>query len=316
MPELEEVFRMSTQKVRPEPGALERQFGKQRRRSTRQKVAVYALVAGLVAGTAIGIASLGRDEERPANPNPEPSVPAVDGLAPTPNRLEGIWLEDGPPSEFPVLVRFGTDGTFAIDDTGELDNDPFAAGTYEIDDRTISFTTGASKGCLSGERWAWRMGLPEEGRLEGVHVLDEGTGDCSRAVGSPWRLTRISPTSPRGREIAAGPLAADSQPPSWFRVQGIWLEEGTGRLIRISGLTYSIAVGGTFGADAGTLVLDDERATITFTSGPDAAGCDEGDRMVWQDVLVDIDVLTAVVRSDDCTGRSGAELTWIHVAAP
>ena len=47
MPEVEEVFRMATQKVRPDPGALERQNRGQRRRSNRRKAGVYVLVAFL-----------------------------------------------------------------------------------------------------------------------------------------------------------------------------------------------------------------------------------------------------------------------------
>jgi Tol biopolymer transport system component len=47
MPEVEEVFRMATQKVRPDPGALERQNRGQRRRNNRRKAGVYVLVACL-----------------------------------------------------------------------------------------------------------------------------------------------------------------------------------------------------------------------------------------------------------------------------
>lgn len=47
MPEVEEVFRMATQKVRPDPGALERQDRAQRRRNNRRKAGVYVLVACL-----------------------------------------------------------------------------------------------------------------------------------------------------------------------------------------------------------------------------------------------------------------------------
>ena len=47
MPEVEEVFRMATQKVRPDPGAIERQNRAQRRRNNRRKAGVYVLVACL-----------------------------------------------------------------------------------------------------------------------------------------------------------------------------------------------------------------------------------------------------------------------------
>ena len=53
MPEVREVFRMATQKVKPDPGAMERQFRGQRRRTTRRKAGVYGLVAALAIGAAI-----------------------------------------------------------------------------------------------------------------------------------------------------------------------------------------------------------------------------------------------------------------------
>jgi WD domain, G-beta repeat len=66
MPELQEVFRMATQKIRPEPGALERQFQGQRRRSARRKAAAVGLVAALaiVAGVIAVQASRISGEDR------------------------------------------------------------------------------------------------------------------------------------------------------------------------------------------------------------------------------------------------------------
>jgi hypothetical protein len=52
MPEVQEVFRLSTQKVRPDPGALERQHARQRRNSVGKKVGAFAVAA------AIGLAAL------------------------------------------------------------------------------------------------------------------------------------------------------------------------------------------------------------------------------------------------------------------
>jgi Tol biopolymer transport system component len=47
MPDLQEVFRMSTQKVRPDPGALQRQRRAQRRRAAGRKYGAIGLVAAL-----------------------------------------------------------------------------------------------------------------------------------------------------------------------------------------------------------------------------------------------------------------------------
>ena len=53
MPEVQEVFRMATQKVRPDPGALERQQRGQRRRTVRRKMTAIGSVAALVAVAAL-----------------------------------------------------------------------------------------------------------------------------------------------------------------------------------------------------------------------------------------------------------------------
>lgn len=72
MPEVQEVFRMATQKVRPDPGALERQHRQQRRRTIRRKVGVYGLVAALtviaVVAVRAGLDSAGQvPAGRPSN---------------------------------------------------------------------------------------------------------------------------------------------------------------------------------------------------------------------------------------------------------
>jgi hypothetical protein len=77
MPEVQEVFRMATQKVRPDPGALERQHGQQRRRTIRRKMAVYGLVAALAVLFAIVAVRAGSDsaEQVPAGqPSSSPTT--------------------------------------------------------------------------------------------------------------------------------------------------------------------------------------------------------------------------------------------------
>jgi hypothetical protein len=88
MPDVQEVFRMATQKVTPDPGALERQNRNQRRRSTQRKIGAFALVAAIVAiGIVAAIAALGSNGTRsPASqPSPTPTVQDVmklEGFAP------------------------------------------------------------------------------------------------------------------------------------------------------------------------------------------------------------------------------------------
>jgi hypothetical protein len=66
MPDVQEVFRMTTQKVRPDPEALERQHREQRWHVAKKRIGAYALVAALVvAGVLIGINTLRSDAPRP-----------------------------------------------------------------------------------------------------------------------------------------------------------------------------------------------------------------------------------------------------------
>ena len=76
MPEIQEVFRMATQKVRPDPEALDRQHRGQRRRVAQKMVAVYAMVVVLiVAGAVVAISTLGSDHEQPAGDGSKPPPP-------------------------------------------------------------------------------------------------------------------------------------------------------------------------------------------------------------------------------------------------
>jgi hypothetical protein len=76
MPDVQEVFRVATQKVRPDPGALERQQSQQRRSTIRRKVGAYGLVAAVVGAIAVVAVRAGVDsgEQVPGN---QPSSPTT-----------------------------------------------------------------------------------------------------------------------------------------------------------------------------------------------------------------------------------------------
>src|SRR5438105_619050 len=73
MPDVQEVFRMVTQKVRPDPEALERQHQGQRRRVLRQKAGVYALVAGIVIAGIVLATILARNPDKAKVPTNQPT---------------------------------------------------------------------------------------------------------------------------------------------------------------------------------------------------------------------------------------------------
>jgi Tol biopolymer transport system component len=75
MPDVQEVFRMATQKVLPDPGALERQNRNQRRRSTQRKAGAYGLVAVIVViGLIATFAALGSNGKKKPTSPPTPTV--------------------------------------------------------------------------------------------------------------------------------------------------------------------------------------------------------------------------------------------------
>ena len=78
MPEMQEVFRMATQKVRPDPGFVDRQYENQRRQSRRRKAGALALVAVLVvAGVVVGISTLRSGDEGKGIPGSAPTPTAT-----------------------------------------------------------------------------------------------------------------------------------------------------------------------------------------------------------------------------------------------
>jgi Tol biopolymer transport system component len=103
MPDVREVFDMATQKVRPDPGAMERQHRDQRRSAFRRRVGGYGLAAAIVVGVvAFAIATMSSHGAKP--PIPGASTPPVITTTPPP---AGTGLGAGTPQ----LVVVSLDGS-------------------------------------------------------------------------------------------------------------------------------------------------------------------------------------------------------------
>ncbi len=111
MPEVQEVFRMATQKVRPDPDALERQHRRQRSASRTRKVGAFAVAASIAAVGLITWATLrGGDPQIPAG---SPSQTATGGAV-THYFVDVDTGERTPGSTTvsdPRLLRVSPDGT-------------------------------------------------------------------------------------------------------------------------------------------------------------------------------------------------------------
>jgi WD40 repeat protein len=148
MPEVQEVFRMATQKVRPEPGALERQFRGQRRRSKRRKAAAVGLVAALAITAAVVAIQATRDTGGSGG-----AVPAHQG------------------SEAPVITVSGNGFGFSADGTRLFADDGAGGGVV------YDAISGQPLQTVEGERGDGTVGFSPDGEL---FVTVRGCGKCNQ----------------------------------------------------------------------------------------------------------------------------------------
>lgn len=319
MPDIQDVFRMAAQKVKPDPGALERQHRGQRRRSLQRKAETYVLIGALlIVGTVISISVLRHVTERPARPaapgisagGVADRVPAVEELPPTVDRLAGIWLMEGES----LMLSFGSDGMFAFIPDGDVGG----FGTYEVDGQTITFVYTGGRFCSGG--FEWNASLPGDGRLRAVNVSSSSPCEPERQVGLETTWTRVSPRSAAVEEITADVspgVLRPLQPESGSILHGVWLLEGYGILLRLGADgSYAIDDGGelvTDPDDVGTFEVDGESRTLTFTSGADSRTCAEDDAWVWTNAELGEGVLRVVVTEEGCVKDLGPNLVWVRL---
>ena len=110
MPDVQEVFRMATQKVRPDAGFTDRQLDHQRRRARNRKAGALALAAALGVAAAVFAISLAGDEER--------SKPAVQPApSPAPDVAYTIDLNSGEMTPLPETLHGGDEVQVSPDGT-------------------------------------------------------------------------------------------------------------------------------------------------------------------------------------------------------
>jgi hypothetical protein len=279
-------------------------------------VAAAAAVAAVIAAGVV--ANRGGDERH---------VDVIDdvprSLAPTPQRLDGVWYEDRDTGSYPepIIARFEADGTFAIG--GLLDDELRHVGTYETDGYQIVMSL-AGGACGSEAVWTWDAAVFSTGRLEAVNAGTDGAnpdlvGECTIPVGEPFNFTRISPTSPAAADITPGdPLVEgpiSNETTTVDDLQGYWLQpEGAGYLLRFDSQGgYRIDDAGDFANPGGAGRVEIGTRTLTLTTGADATGCSEGDVWAWTNVRVDAGTLRATVTHDDCGRTEGGELAFIYL---
>jgi hypothetical protein len=145
------------------------------------------LLVACIAAAIVVFAGCGGDDDadtEPASVTP-PEERTAEGNPPTESELVGLWaIEETEPTR---LITFEADGSFAIDDRGQLDDAPAAAGSYELEGQEITFNTEGSDICVDGDTWVFEVGVPESGRLHMV-IREDAEEPCNQGVGAQWFL--------------------------------------------------------------------------------------------------------------------------------
>jgi Tol biopolymer transport system component len=157
MPEVQEVFRLSTQKVRPDPGALERQVARQQRRSVGKKIGAFAVAA------AIGLAAIALFlMTRPGDSTPTPAGTPSSAAPVTPSGPYILDLTSGEMTALAANLAGGLSYDVSTDGRQVVYGDKAGGGCAESAETTVANIDGTDVHVLPapgsliicGARWS------------------------------------------------------------------------------------------------------------------------------------------------------------------
>jgi hypothetical protein len=178
--------------------------------------------------------------------------------------LAGVWLQTSHPDQLGLVVAFQPDGSYRMDEQGELLHRPASSGTYRLDGHHLHLADVTGTGCPRGHRSVWTALLDVRDRLlidQAPVVLDDGCpldGDGTRT------FRRVSPGDVR---IAGSAGATSAQRDATLReLRGLWLQVADpGHL----GLLIDFGADGSFTMDGRGRLGDDPEAhgTVHIAEG-------------------------------------------------
>jgi hypothetical protein len=285
---------------------------------THRRIGLALLAATAAVAFVVGGAVLYRGTEALA-PNPPVATPpavhhsANDGPPLTLQALTGIWkiTADREPS---LLVRFAADGTYYFDDQARIGAEAASRGTYRVHGHTITFTNLGGYACPTADAWVWRVETSTTGLLR-IVITKAAAADCQESVGTEWVLTRVSPQSPAGAQLTGDATAGERlSVRNESQLIGIWLQQGTGRLLHLAlHGSYALDDGGVLDSapdDVGTFVRSGP-GSLQLTSMAGARDCAPGDRAAWKGVRLTATSLTVDVGHDTCPARGDLAGRWL-----
>ena len=188
MPDVREVFKMSTQKVRPDQGFTDRQEFRQRRRMRNRKIAAYAMVAAIVAVSVVAIAEMAR------NGPGDTSVPGSDVSPPTVITTHS-YFDIATGERSPVVANLA--GARVPEVSPDLRN-VVSNTCCDHDEITVVALDGSAQESITpknldgyGATWIDDQTILFQGRTSGtieigdLYVADISTGELTKVVDLP-----------------------------------------------------------------------------------------------------------------------------------
>jgi hypothetical protein len=204
--------------------------------------------------------------EAPAALAPAPSSPQEDAspareLATT--DLAGVWLQVSHPDHLDQVVVFAPDGTYRMDEEGDLLDRPASHGTYRLVGDQLHLADATGAGCPRGHRSVWSAGVDVRGRLLVAAAPLALEGCPLDGDGTRW-FHRVSPGDVR---ILGSAGATAAQRDATLReLRGLWLQvTDPGHL----GLLIAFGPDGSFTMDGRGRLGDDPEAhgTVHIAEG-------------------------------------------------
>jgi hypothetical protein len=211
MPDVQEVFRMSTQKVRPDQGFTQRQEFRQRRRVRNRKIGTYAVVAAMVTvgGFAIVSTQQGDTDVR------QPAAPTSPSSAPGSNAITHWYVDIATGERSPVDANLSAARLLEVSPNGEAvayntccdDDALYVANLNGSDAEMITPETldGYGPTWIDDQRILFQ-GRPERtSQLGDLYVADLSTGEVTMVTDLPderngkWIV--VSDVSPDGTTV-------------------------------------------------------------------------------------------------------------------
>ena len=210
MPDVQEVFRMSTQKVRPDQGFTQRQEFRQRRLTRNRRLGTYAVVAAMVAVGAIAIVSTNQND--PVRQPAGQASPASDAVDVITHRYLNITTGESSP----VPISLGAATLIEVSPNGNAvtygtccdgDDQVFVANLdgSETENITPEGLDGYAPTWIDDQRILFQVRSGESMRLGDLYVADLTTGETTMAVDLPDERNGawigVSDVSPDGTTV-------------------------------------------------------------------------------------------------------------------